>query len=38
DLARAAAAPAPEVYAALMELAIAGRAELLLGGLVVGAG
>ena len=34
DLARAAAATAPAVYAALMELAIAGRAELLPGGFV----
>ena len=38
DQARAAAAPAPAVYATLMELAIAGRAELLPGGLVEGAG
>jgi len=34
ELARDAGAPAPAVYAALMELAVAGRAELLPGGLV----
>ncbi len=37
DLARATGASAPKVYAALMELALAGRAELLPGGLVAGA-
>ena len=36
DLVRITGAPAPAVYAALMELALAGRAELLTGGLVVG--
>jgi DNA processing protein len=36
DLVRITGAPAPAVYAALMELALAGRAELLSGGLVVG--
>ena len=36
ELARDVGAPAPKVYAALMELALAGRAELLPGGLVVG--
>lgn len=35
ELVRAAQAPAPAVFAALMELALAGRAELLPGGLVV---
>ena len=35
ELARAAAAPTSAVLAALMELALAGRAELLAGGLVV---
>ena len=34
ELVRAAAAPAPAVFAALMELALAGRAELLPGGMV----
>ncbi len=34
ELARSVGAPAPAVYAALMELAVAGRAELLPGGLV----
>jgi DNA processing protein len=38
ELARAAAAPTPLVYAALTELTLAGRAELLPGGLVVRAG
>lgn len=37
DLARAAGAPAPMVNAALMELALAGRAQLLPGGLAVAA-
>lgn len=35
ELVRAAAAPAPAVFAALTELALAGRAELLAGGMVV---
>jgi DNA processing protein len=35
ELVRAAQAPAPAVFAALMELALAGRAELLPGGMVV---
>lgn len=35
ELVRAAAAPAPAVFAALMELALAGRADLLPGGMVV---
>ncbi len=35
ELVRAAGAPAPAVFAALMELALAGRAELLPGGMVV---
>ena len=35
EMVRAAAAPAPAVFAALMELALAGRAELLPGGMVV---
>lgn len=35
ELVRAAAAPAPAVFAALVELALAGRAELLPGGMVV---
>lgn len=35
ELVRAAAAPAPSVFAALMELALAGRADLLPGGMVV---
>jgi DNA processing protein len=35
DLVRITGAPAPAVYAALTELALAGRAELLAGGLVV---
>ena len=35
EVVRAAAAPAPMVFAALMELALAGRAELLAGGMVV---
>jgi DNA processing protein len=34
ELVRAAAAPAPAVFAALMELALAGRADLLPGGMV----
>lgn len=34
ELVRAAAAPAPQVFAALTELALAGRAELLPGGMV----
>ncbi|QUD88194.1 DNA-processing protein DprA [Phenylobacterium montanum] len=34
ELVRSTGAPAPRVYAALMELALAGRAELLAGGLV----
>ena len=34
ELVRAAQAPAPAVFAALMELALAGRAELLPGGMV----
>ena len=34
ELVRAASAPAPAVFAALMELALAGRAELLPGGMV----
>ena len=34
ELVRASAAPAPAVFAALMELALAGRAELLPGGMV----
>lgn len=37
ELVRAAAAPAPAVFAALVELALAGRAELLPGGMVVAA-
>lgn len=37
EIVRAAAAPAPVVLAALIELTLAGRAELLPGGLVVGA-
>ncbi len=35
EIVRAAAAPAPAVFAALVELALAGRAELLPGGMVV---
>lgn len=35
ELVRAAQAPAPAVFAALMELAVAGRADLLPGGMVV---
>lgn len=35
EMVRAAQAPAPAVFAALMELALAGKAELLAGGLVV---
>jgi DNA processing protein len=35
ELVRAAAAPAPAVFAALIELSLAGRAELLPGGMVV---
>ena len=35
ELVRAAQAPAPAVFAALMELALAGRAELMAGGMVV---
>ncbi len=35
ELARAAGAPGPLVYAALVELSLAGRAELLAGGMVV---
>jgi DNA processing protein len=35
ELARAVGGPPPGVFAALVELAIAGRAELLPGGLVV---
>ncbi|MBW8816140.1 MAG: DNA-protecting protein DprA [Caulobacterales bacterium] len=35
ELVRAAAAPAPAVFAALMELSLAGRAQLLPGGMVV---
>jgi DNA processing protein len=35
ELARAAGAPAPQVYAALVELSLAGKAELLPGGLAV---
>ena len=38
ELVRAAAAPTPVVLAALTELALAGRAELLAGGLVAGLG
>ena len=37
ELARAAAAPGPQVYAALVELSLAGKAELLSGGLAVSA-
>jgi DNA processing protein len=37
ELVRATAAPAPAVFAALVELALAGRAELLPGGLVTSA-
>lgn len=37
ELVRAAAAPAPAVFAALVELSLAGRAELLPGGMVVAA-
>jgi len=37
ELVRASAAPAPAVFAALVELSLAGRAELLAGGLVAGA-
>ncbi|HEY8617610.1 DNA-processing protein DprA [Phenylobacterium sp.] len=37
ELVRAAAAPAPAVFAALVELALAGRAELLPGGMVAAA-
>ena len=37
EIVRAAAAPAPAVFAALVELSLAGRAELLPGGLAVGA-
>jgi DNA processing protein len=36
ELVRAAAAPAPAVFAALVELSLAGRAELLPGGMVAG--
>ena len=35
ELARAAAAPGPQVYAALVELSLVGRAELLAGGLAI---
>jgi DNA processing protein len=35
ELVRATGAPAPQVFAALVELALAGRAELLAGGMVV---
>ena len=35
ELARAAGAPGPQVYAALVELSLAGKAELLAGGLAV---
>ncbi|HEY9216759.1 MAG TPA: DNA-protecting protein DprA, partial [Phenylobacterium sp.] len=37
ELVRAAAAPAPNVFAALVELSLAGRAELLPGGMVAAA-
>jgi len=37
ELVRALGAPAPAVFAALVELALAGRAQLLPGGLVAGA-
>ena len=37
ELARAAGAPGPQVYAALVELSLAGRAELLAGGMAVSA-
>ena len=37
ELVRAANGPAPAVFAALMELSLAGRAEMLSGGLVVAA-
>jgi DNA processing protein len=37
EIARAAGAPGPQVYAALVELSLAGRAELLPGGMVVSA-
>jgi len=37
ELARAAGGPGPQVYAALVELSLAGRAELLPGGMVVSA-
>jgi DNA processing protein len=38
ELVRALSAPAPAVFAALVELALAGKAELLAGGMVVGGG